>query len=360
LILVGKTSSAGEPLRPSRILMSGAKALLPQRVKHLFKPLDGAVDNLPWRRAWKLQPRRVTLKSTMSVTGLRDWLECPFRFYLNRGLGMQTVAPDKTELDAMDFGSLLHAVLETMGTQAGLRDTLDEAQLREGMLAFFEERIRRDYGDRPALPLLIQFESARQRLRRAAQVEIAERQAGWRIERIEWDFELPVGPLVIRGKIDRLDRHEDGRIRVIDYKTSDQAADPLAKHVGTLRDDDAARPAWLKVMQAGKEKRWIDLQLPMYRLALAEEFGRDLTCAYFNLPKAIGDTDLSYWEDPAGTLQTAAEACAQGVAAAIGAGEFWPPVDQLSRYDEAWADVFHHGLTASVEENWIHGEGSDD
>lgn len=356
LILVGKTAASGEPLRPSRILLAGNDEVLPARVKHLFQPLSTAVDNLPWRRAWKLRPRRVAMKSSISVTGLRDWLDCPFRFYLSRGLGMQAVALPKTELDALDFGTLMHAVLEEMGQDAVLRETQDEAVLSGGMLAFFERRILRDYGASPALPLLIQFESARQRLRRAAELEITERLAGWRTERVEWSFSVPIGPLTVTGKIDRIDRHEDGRVRVIDYKTSDTAADPLSKHLGSLREEDAARPEWLRVMHRGKERRWIDLQLPLYRMALAPEYGSDLTCAYFNLPKAVSETGLSGWDAEDDALQEAAEACAQGVAAAITAEAFWPPVDQLSRHDEQWAGLFHHGISSSVDETWIRQE----
>lgn len=360
LILVGKNAASGDPLRPSRILMAGDDQTLPQRVKHLFQPLSTAVDNLPWRRAWKLKPRRVKMKPSISVTGLRDWLECPFRFYLNRGLRMQEIELPKTELNAMDFGTMVHGVLEEMGRNPALRETTDEALLRDGMLADFEQRIRQSYGSRPALPLHIQFESARQRLRRVAAVEVAERQAGWTTERVEWEFAVPQGALTITGKIDRIDRHTDGRLRVIDYKTSDKALDPLAKHLASVRAEDAERPAWLKVMHRGKERRWTDLQLPLYRMALAEEFGRDLTCAYFNLPKAIGETGIATWDDPSDELQGAAEACAAGVAAAILQEDFWPPVDHLSRYDERWNTLFHHGISASVDKLWIRAEVSDE
>ena len=54
-------------------------------------------------------------------------------------------------------------------------------------------------------------------------IKAAERAAGWRTVQVEWAFRVPLGPLELRGKIDRIDRHPDGRVRVIDYKTGDTA-----------------------------------------------------------------------------------------------------------------------------------------
>ena len=95
-------------------------------------------------------------------------------------------------------------------------------------------------------------------------------------------------------------------------------------------------------------------------MALAAEFGADVTCAYFNLPKAVSETGIIVWDDPDQALQAAAESCAAGVAAAIVAESFWPPVDSLSRYDDDWNTLFHHGISASVDEFWIRQEVVDE
>ena len=81
----------------------------------------------------------------------------------------------------------------------------------------FERAARQRFGGELTLPLVVQFESARQRLRAAAEIEARERQDGWRTERVEWKFEFPLGGLTVSGKIDRIDRHRDGRVRVLDY-----------------------------------------------------------------------------------------------------------------------------------------------
>lgn len=357
-VLVGKTSAAGEPLRPSRLLLAGPDTDLPARVRHLFRPLEARQANLPWRRAWALAPRLEAPPAAVSVTALRDWLECPFRFYLRRVLRMEALDLAKGELDARDFGTLLHAALQAMGEDSVLRESTDEVVLREGLLAVFEREAESKFGGALSLPLIIQLESARQRLRRAAALQAQVRAEGWRIVRVETPFSLPLGRLQVRGKIDRIDRHDDGRVRVIDYKTSDRPVAPLAAHVDTVRAEDLSRPDWLRLEIDGRAKRWVDLQLPLYRRALAAEFGSELTCAYFNLPKAIGESGVVDWPEGRPELQAAAERCAAGVAAAISAGEFWPPVEASPGRDDPWALVFQQGVAASVRSDWCAtGEG---
>jgi len=287
---------------------------------------------------------------TISVTALRGWLACPFRFYLQHVLKMERVDPGKAELDAFDFGTLVHAALQEIGDDEGLRDCEDETVLRNGLLAVLDRRARAQLGDSLTLPLLVQLESARQRLGAAARVQARERAAGWRVERVECKFELPAGGLKLRGKIDRIDRHVGtGAVRVLDYKTSDTAVAPDRAHLGPAGVAAADRPEWTRVSVGGRERIWEDLQLPLYRRAVAAEFGADVACGYFNLPKAAGDTALSLWDSLTPDLQTSAETCAERTAAAIAAGTFWPPAERDPRDDADWAGLFHHGTAASVE-----------
>ncbi|MCX6953739.1 MAG: PD-(D/E)XK nuclease family protein [Verrucomicrobia bacterium] len=350
-VLLGKTSDAGDPLRPSRLLFRCADAALPARVAQLFGAVETARPNLPWARAWPLRPRRAAPRLKVSVTALRDWLACPFRFYLKHGLRMERVDPAKDELDARDFGTLVHYALQQLGESAELADCADADRLREFLLDRLERVARLRHGTELTLPLLVQLESARQRLRATAEAEARERAAGWRTVRVEWEFEFPLGGLTIRGKIDRIDRHADGRVRVIDYKTSDTAVAPEAAHWRAVRDEDAAGPAWRCCTDAdGKPRAWKDLQLPMYLRAVAAEWGDTVACGYFNLPKAAGDTALIMWEGYSRETQAAAERCAEGVAAAVIAEEFWPPKELTGREAERddFAELFHHGAAASI------------
>lgn len=352
-LLVGKASAAGDPLRPSRLLLACAEAELPRRVAALFRPVEAVRPGLPWRRAWRLAPPVVPVPTRVSVTAFRDYLRCPFRFYLKHALKMEPVDPFKSELDALDFGTLCHAALEAMGKETALRDCTDAAVLREFLLAHVDRLSRERYGAELTLPLIVQLESARQRLARAAEVQAEQRAAGWvvaRTEDIERKFEHALGAVTVSGKIDRIERNTlTGAVRVIDYKTSDKGVSPLAAHVRSARRDETA-PEWARFTAADKELVWTDLQLPLYLDALAEEFGVAATAGYFNLPKAVGETGLILWEDYDAAWRAAARRCAEGAAAAVTAGIFWPPAEVPPRdEDDVFAGLFHHGTADSVD-----------
>jgi ATP-dependent helicase/nuclease subunit B len=73
-----------------------------------------------------------------------------------------------------------------------------------------------------------------------------------------------------------------------------------------------------------------------------------VTAGYFNLPKAAGDTAVAVWEGYDGAWRAAATRCAEGVAAAIGAGVFWPPAELEDRPGSLFDGWFHRGTAASV------------
>jgi ATP-dependent helicase/nuclease subunit B len=262
---------------------------------------------------------------------------------------MEPVDPGKTELDARDFGTLCHTALEAMAREPGLRDSDDEGQLREFLWREFDRAAHARFGGELTLPLIVQLESARQRLGRVAAVQARERAAGWRIERCEWAFSLEASGLEVRGKIDRIDRHEtSGAWRVLDYKTSDVAVAPVKSHLRPFRAGDERLPSWMRCDREGREYVWADLQLPVYLRALAREpEAAQMSCGYVNLPKAVGETALALWPELTGELLEAAHACTDGVAAAIRAGEFWPPAEMPAERDP-FAMLFHHGATESV------------
>lgn len=348
-LLVGRRSDAGDPMNPSRLLLACRDEELPARVRFLFRSPPPPAGAVPWTRAWTLALPKPRMFETIRVTSFRDYLECPFRFLLKHGLKMSSVEPEKRELDARDFGTLVHSVLERLGRDDTWRDCADGAELARLFSAELDRIATGRFGGSPSLPLVVQIESARQRLVHAAHLQAATRAEGWRIEEVEWPF--PDGAVVlegltVRGKIDRIERHEaTGAVRVLDYKTSDKPVSPADAHRKKLGRGETARHEFAGCDIGGTAGQWTDLQLPLYRLAVAQ-FGGDIVCGYFNLPKAVTETAIATWDDLDEPMQAAAMECAREVAAAVRAGVFWPP-NEAAREDE-FTRLFHEGVAASI------------
>ncbi len=356
-LLFGRVSAEGEPLRPSRLLLRCPDAGLPGRVEFLFRAPELPGPALAWQRAWQLALPRRAAPARVSVTALKRWLRCPLRFYLQQVLGMEAVDPAKSEMEAFDFGTLCHGALEVMALDPAMRDCTEAGRLREFLLAELDRRMEGQFGRALTLPLMVQHESARQRLAKAAEVQARERAAGWVIVEVERKFELPVGEMTIVGKIDRIERHEaSGSWRVLDYKTSDTAVAPAEAHLRGMRREEEP-PEWMCWTGANVPQVWADLQLPLYRRVLAAEAGgAPVECAYFNLPKAVGETGLRPWMGFTPELEASAWGCAQGVVTAIRRGEFWPPLELGGREAEQdeFAALFHGGAAASLR--WAEAE----
>jgi ATP-dependent helicase/nuclease subunit B len=179
-------------------------------------------------------------------------------------------------------------------------------------------------------------------------VQAIERAEGWTIIAVEKKIEIEHNGITISGRIDRIEKNEKtGRIRVLDYKTSDTAVSPREAHLRSRRSDENP-PDWARIEVDGRERVWADLQLPLYRHALASEYGSDVTFAYFNLPKAAGETGLQPWEDFSIELQASAMRCARGICTEIKAGVFWPPNEKVKAEYDDFAALFQHGVAASV------------
>jgi len=334
-LFLGKRSFKGEPLRPSRLLFLCPDDELAPRAKLLFRDLEERVPGLHWTPGFPLRPaglwsRAGETVSSLRVTAFRDYLSSPFHFYLRHVEEMRPVDDTRIELDAAGFGNLVHEVLRRFGQEAGVRDSDDEAEVRDFLLVEVDTIAAQWFGADPSLPVRIQLDSARQRLRHAAAVQVRERSEGWRIACVEAELgegEWILEAVHIRGRVDRVDRHEDsGAVRVLDYKTSEKALEPRKAHVSsvTAATNRVWLPEYARFEIAGKPLRWKDLQLPLYRLGLADEFETDIACGYFNLPKAVTETGIRLWNEIDPAWDDAALECARGILRDIGAGRFWP------------------------------------
>jgi ATP-dependent helicase/nuclease subunit B len=339
VFIAGKTGERGDPLKPSRLLFRCSEEDLPARAEALFGDVREDRDSPPASISFRLDPSppedlpasKCDLRR-LSVTDFRSYLACPFRFYLARVLGMASLDDSKREPDALDFGILAHDALDWMAGEATLRSTTDANLLAEALGQRAEALVAARFGSAPILPVRMMLYNARRRLRAAAEAEIASRHAGWEIVESERRYTLLLEGIEIIGQIDRVDRHrETGEWRIVDYKTSDKPVAPRDAHVISWRRNDDF--ACLSV--DGKPRRWCDLQLPLYT-ALVEAELREAgwpRVAYFNLPKAVGDTGLIAWDGFSEALRASGLDCAREVVRRIRARQFWPPAEGI-RYDD--------------------------
>ena len=225
-VFLHQISSDKNVMKPSRILFNGISdgdlPALALRLYAVTKGQEGApAKDLPsaWRLRLPFPPAGTVFRERLSTTGLDQYLRCPFNFYLKEVFGSH--ADDRNqELDAMAFGTLCHAVLERFALE-GPKDSTDADEIAAFLSAEVERQIQ-VFGEPLPTVIQLQGEAAAARLKAFAVHQAARRRAGWRIVASERTFECRIKscPTLLRGKVDRIDRHETtGEIAIIDYKT---------------------------------------------------------------------------------------------------------------------------------------------
>jgi ATP-dependent helicase/nuclease subunit B len=338
--IAGKTDVSGDPLKPSRLFFLCPQDVLVARVDKLFgTPTDKKQKPLARTLLWKLKPKKEKIPDALSVTDFKNYLNCPFRFYLKKVLKMEEVDDRKTEMDQLDFGNVCHRALDNFCQDENLRKSRNSDEIKMFLYSEAERLVKGQFGSRLPLSLLIQLESVKQRLAKFAEIQAGQTSSGWEILHTEYKLGdgkgVELGGMTVKGKIDRIERHADGTVRILDYKTSDKAESPENTHVKSARVD-AGLAEYTVFEKDGKLKSWTDLQLPLYQLLLEKEGNfKDcrIVCGYFNLPKAVSDAGIEIWDGMGETYLKDAEKCALGVIESIRNGIFWPPSEKI-RYDD--------------------------
>ena len=343
-LVFGRRSAREEPLRPSRLLFACPPEDLAARVSLLFGATLPARESPAWSLTWQLTPPApddsMRIFERLPVTAFRDYLSCPFRFYLRRGLRMERDDGPLLELDARHFGTLCHLVVEDFAASA-VRDSDREKEISE----FFENTlasiVSHEYGDRLPVPILVQRESARQRLNWWATIEAEQRRLGWQIVEYERSLDSEENPWLVHGvritgKIDRIERSSATEtLRILDFKTG-RLKSPRDAHLRNLRrhEDPTGLPSWMMIPAGNSVQRWVDLQLPLYLLALdAAGQSGPMVAGYANLGRAKSEVALKVWDDLDGHLLAAARTCLEGVIESVTARRFWPPAERVD-YDD--------------------------
>jgi len=157
---------------------------------------------------------------------LRDQAACPFRSFARHRLAARPVDPVDIGLDAMERGSLLHAVLEAVWIRLGDHAALagaDEPALEAMIGSAVEECVEAVRRRRPATvtPRFAEVERARLCKLVRGWLELERSRAPFTVEAREQEREIEAGGLRLKLRVDRIDRLPDGRRLILDYKTGD-------------------------------------------------------------------------------------------------------------------------------------------
>ncbi len=191
----------------------------------------------------------------LSASGYEDLRRCPYRFFALRQLGLKEQDELDAEVDKRDFGNWLHAVL------AAFHETLHASfeppgAGRLGLLEIAAEEVTRamrlEQGE------FLPFAAAWPQVRDGYLAWLEQHEAtGASFVSSETSHRVPLGPLTLVGRIDRIDRLADGTRLVVDYKTEDlqksrrrvavPGEDTQLAFYGALLEDDRLEAAYLNV-----------------------------------------------------------------------------------------------------------------
>ncbi len=213
----------------------------------------------------------------LSAKSLEGWLECSYRWFVNHELDPQRLEP---EADPLWLGGLVHDALERLYREAPGSDSIprpaDVERWRKRLSELLAEGARDEDGNPPRGDRALALARARAQAERFLEDEAAS-ETTLRPDRelleAEFGFEgendpgpLELGPVALRGRIDRIDRAPDGSGAVVrDYKTGKSVTGAKA-----WRDD-------------GK------LQLQLYMRVAREKLGLDVIGGLYQPLGARGD-----------------------------------------------------------------------
>ena len=313
-VISGRFTDEGDPLRPSRLLFACDDEILLERALSFYSASqpDSSQASLPHGSDYpiaRIPLPEATKVDVVSVSNFKDYIACPYRFYLKNILRLEHTEEPGNEISARLFGTMAHLLMSRFAV-SDVRETTDHAAIND----FLTNGLRTIFRDQLGASLTSTLQYQRQQLeRRLEKFSIAQAEwvaAGWRIKHVEQEFEMMSKQgIKIEGRIDRVDENiETGRYCVQDYKFGDTFKDPVAAH-------------WDK-----KTGTWIDLQLPLYR-ELVVQSGIDaskIDVGYISIPADL--SKIKFQTAPWTAVDyDDANATMDSILTSITMGVFWPP-----------------------------------
>jgi ATP-dependent helicase/nuclease subunit B len=214
----------GVEARPSRVItkIAGAPRKLP--------------DELRPEKAKEVATERWTDESTVPFPGgkvrggagvLTSQSQCPFKAFAKARLGAESWEAAETGLSAKQRGQLLHAVLKLVWdfSEGGIRSHYELMAIVD-LRGFVEQRVQQAMaeeltnGVREVMPpRYLELEQVRLTNLVTQWLEYERTRVEFAVVGSEIKQEKPIGGLNLQFRMDRVDRLNDGKLLVIDYKT---------------------------------------------------------------------------------------------------------------------------------------------
>jgi hypothetical protein len=354
-VIVARRDCQGNPLAPSRLLFLTKPDKIVERACRFFGELEAGPPrrNLledpssyaarptatPARLVVPRPEAMATPLTALSVTKFRDYIACPYRFYLKHIAKLEPITDGADELDGGAFGGLVHLVLEQYGRVEEAKGVRGEGNPRK-IAEYLQDKLTQvafaRFGKESARPaVLLQVEQIRLRLAAFAEWQAERNREGWQIvfsedsavrRSLETMWPVDDKPFTLQGRIDRIDYHQSlRRLCIVDYKTADRGDDPGRTH--------------------RKQGEWVDLQLPLYRhliqaAKLPAEVATDavVDLGYIVLPLDLKSAGLRLADWDEATLESADERTRE-IVRAIRRGEFWPRRSPPPDFSEDFAAI---------------------
>jgi len=210
----------------------------------------GAVPLLPIEEWIGLPALRWSSEVKLSASAIESYNTCPLRFKLERDWSI----PGETTA-ALQYGAAVHLALKGYydAVMAGRKPTLDD------LLQSFADSMNSAAIDDSYQARLYQMQG---RVHLTAFCNARAGESPKVLSTESW-FEITVGDVIVRGRMDRIDEVEGG-VHIVDYKT------------GKPKDDDVAKKS---------------LQLGIYALAARQNGMTPVSMSFYNLEyNSLGTT----------------------------------------------------------------------